>query len=71
MFSDTLGMRKLTDSEIEYGLHKLESLLAQQAPVLLAEFAVQAAVIRPLLGADRTAQDGRPRANGIWRWQRS
>ena len=37
LFSDKLD-RPLTNAEIEYGLSRAQELLAQQAPVLLAEF---------------------------------
>jgi CHAT domain-containing protein len=52
LFSDTPD-RELTDSEVEFGLSRLETLLPERAPVLQDEFAVQAERLRGMLGAGR------------------
>jgi CHAT domain-containing protein/energy-coupling factor transporter ATP-binding protein EcfA2 len=50
IFSDTLD-RRLTDSEIEYGLGRLEALLPERAPVMSDAFLDQARRLRGMLGA--------------------
>ena len=51
LFSDPLDGRPLTDAEIQYGLKRLEGLLPERAPVLEAQFAVDAQTLRATLGA--------------------
>ncbi len=52
LFSD-MPDRELTDSEMEFGLSRLEALLPVRAPVMQEEFAVQAERLRGMLGAGR------------------
>jgi WD40 repeat protein len=54
LFSDTPD-RPLTHAEIGFGLDRLETLLAERAPVLQEIFQTQATNLRGILGADVTA----------------
>ena len=52
LFSD-LPDRELNDSEVEFGLSRIETLLPERAPVLQEDFAKQAKRLRDMLGAGR------------------
>ncbi|MEH1819141.1 MAG: SUMF1/EgtB/PvdO family nonheme iron enzyme [Nostoc sp.] len=54
LFSDQLD-RELTNSEIEYGLERLEKLLLERSPVLSHPFEEQAQKLKNIMGADVAA----------------
>jgi WD40 repeat protein len=63
LFSDTLD-RPLTNEEIRFGLARLETLLAERAPVLPQECQEHAAKLRGALGADLAALSADARQEG-------